>query len=72
MEKKMIEFVKANVDMEDVNYTYSKMCVNRTPLHYQNHSLYNKINDLVEEFCIDNDMNSEDFDIEEIFDKIMD
>lgn len=72
MEQKMIEFVKANVDMEDVNYTYSKMCVNRTPLHYQNHSLYNQIEDLVEEFCMDNDMDNEDFDIEEIFDKIMD
>ena len=72
MEKKMIEFVKANVDMGVVYYTYGEMCVNRTPLHYQNYTLYNKISDLVEEFCIDNDMNSEDFDIEEIFDKLMD
>ena len=72
MKKKMIEFIKENVDMEDVNYTYSKMCVNRTSLHYQNHSLYNKIDDLVEEFCMDNDMDSEDFDIEEIFDEIID
>ena len=72
MEKKIIEFVKANINMEDVNYTYSKMCVNRTSLHYQNPYLYNKINDLVEEFCIDNDIDNEYFDIEEIFDKIMD
>jgi hypothetical protein len=34
--------------------------------------LHNKISDLVDEFCIDNDMDSEDFDIEEIFDKIID
>ena len=54
------------------HYTYGEMCVNRTPLHYQNHTLHNKISDLVDEFCIDNDMDSEDFDIEEIFDKIMD
>ena len=72
MEQKMIEFVKANVNMEEVYYTFGEMCVNRTPLYYQNPSLYNKIDDLVEEFCIDNDMDSEDFDIEEIFDKIMD
>lgn len=72
MEKKIIEFVKANVNMEDVNYTYSKMCVNRTPLYHQNPTLFNQIDDLVAEFCIDNDINNEDFDIEEIFDKIMD
>ena len=72
MEQKMIEFIKENVNMEVVYYTYGEMCVNRTPLHYQNNTLYNHISDLVEEFCIDNDMDSEDFDIEEIFDKIMD
>lgn len=72
MEQKMIEFVKANVNMEVVYYTYGEMCVNRTPLYYQNPSLYNKIDDLVVDFCMDNDMNCEDIDIEEIFDKIMD
>ena len=72
MDKKMIGFIKENVNMEVVYYTYGEMCVNRTSLHYQNHTLYNHISDLVDEFCIDNDMNSEDFDIEEIFDKLMD
>lgn len=69
---KMVEFIKANVNMEEVYYTFGEMCINRTPLHYQNHSLYNQIDDLIEEFCMDNDMNCEDIDIEEIFDKIMD
>ena len=72
MEQKIIEFIKKNVNIEEVYYTYGEMCVNRTPLYHQNPTLFNQIDDLVEEFCIDNDMDSEDFDIEEIFDKIMD
>ena len=70
--KELIEFVKENIDMDDVKHTYEKMCLNKTALHYQNYSLYYNIITLIAEFCTDNDMCDDFFDVEEIFYKLMD
>ena len=40
MKEKLIEFIKENVSIEDINYTFSRMCIERTPLYYQNNNLY--------------------------------
>ena len=70
MEKKMIEFVKANVDMQEVDYTFSRMCIERRSLGYINPRLYDKINDLIEDFGCDNDIDVSDILVEDIFDEL--
>ncbi len=67
----MIQFVKENVDMEEVNFTYKKMCENKTPLYNQNYALFNKIDGLIVEFCCDNNID-EYYDVEDVFNEIID
>lgn len=67
----MVNFIIENIDVDDVKNTYRKMAVNRTPLYHQNHTLFNRVDDLIVEFCNDNDI-EDDFDVEEIFEKVLD
>ena len=70
---KCVEYVKENLDPTvDLGYTYSKMCVHRTPLRMEDSWLYNHISDLIEDFKSDYDMEMYDFDIDYIFDKLVD
>lgn len=71
MEDKLIQFIKDNIDMDDVRHTYSKMVICRCSLDYQNYNLYCQINDLIDDFCNDNKIDN-DFDTFEIFDKLFD
>jgi hypothetical protein len=48
------------------------MCVHRTPLRMEDSWLYNHIADLIEDFKSDYDMEMYDFDIDYIFDKLID
>lgn len=69
---KCVEYVKENLDPSvDLDYTYSKMCVHRTPLRMEDSWLYNHISDLIEDFKSDYDMEMYDFDIDYIFDKLI-
>ena len=77
MKEKLIEFIKENVSIEDINYTFSRMCIERTPLHYQNNNLYNQLSDLVDDFIADNELSEEWFeetfiDIEDLFEDLLD
>ena len=69
--EKMVNFFIVNIDVDDVKYTYRKMAVNRPPLYHQNYTLFNRVDDLIVEFCNDNDI-EDDFDVEEIFEKVLD
>lgn len=60
--------------MFDISYTYSKMCINRTNLKTEDYRLYEHINDLIDDFATDNDIEKElvsEFDIEDIFEKLL-
>ena len=77
MEERLIEFIKDNISLEDCQYTYSKMCVERIPLRYANNQLYNKLGDLVDDFVADNELPLEWFDqsfinLEELFERLLD
>lgn len=77
MKEELIEYVKNNIDMGDVEYTYSKMCIERVPLHYANNNLYNTLSDLVDDFVSDNELSEEWFeetfiDIEDLFEDLFD
>jgi hypothetical protein len=71
MENEMIQFIKENVDMEEVNFTYKKMCENKTPLYHQNYALFVTIDALIVDFCCDNNID-EYYDVEDIFNEIID
>lgn len=76
MVKKLIEFVLSEIDIEDVKYTYSRMCINRCNLFHENYSLYNKLDDLVHDFIIDNDLYDDWLEtevglIEDLFDELL-
>lgn len=73
-----IEYVYNNLNTLtfDLPHTYSRMCVNRTPLHLENKSLFQHIMDLVEDFGIDNDLDEnwwvdEMIDVENVFDDLL-
>lgn len=69
IENKLIEFITNNIDTNEIELTYSKMCIERCNLHSANNRLYTKIDDLVEEFCIDNEIEN-DFDTEDVFEEL--
>lgn len=76
MIKKLVEYVLSNVDIEDVNYTYSRMCIERNSLNNANYDLYNKLSDLVDDFISDNELSEEWFEtevglIEDLFDELL-
>lgn len=64
----LIKYVKDNVDMDEVFYTFSKMCINRSCLRVENSSLYNQISDLVDDFGCDNGVDVSCVYIDEVFD----
>jgi hypothetical protein len=66
----MVEYIKTNVDMDEVGYTYSRMCIERCSLRIENPTLYNKISDLIDDFGCDNDFDVSDISVEEIFDEL--
>ena len=76
MKEKLIEFIKENVSIEDINYTFSRMCIESTPLCYQNNNLYHQLSDLVDDFIADNELSEEWFeetfiDIEDLFENLL-
>jgi hypothetical protein len=73
-----VEYVYNNLNTMrfDVRYTYSQMCINRTPLKMEDDMLYNHLMDLVEDFGVDNDLDNdwyeyEMIDIEDVFDELL-
>ena len=77
MEERLIDFIKNNISLEDCQYTYSKMCIERIPLRYANNQLYNKLGDLVDDFVADNELPLEWFEesfinIEDLFERLLD
>lgn len=73
-----IEYVYNNLNtlIFDLPYTYSLMCVNRTPLHIENERLFQHIMDLIEDFGVDNNLDEnwwvdEMIDVEDVFDDLL-
>ena len=61
----------------DLQYTYSQMCMNRTPLNMENPNLYNHIQDLIDDFITDYELDEEwadiyGVDVDYIFEKLLD
>lgn len=61
----------------DLQYTYSQMCMNRTPLNMENPKLYNHIQDLIDDFITDYELDEEwadtyGVDVDYIFEKLLD
>lgn len=61
-----VEYVHNNFNtlVYDAKYTYSQMCISNCPLYYQNPNLYGHIQDLMEDFGLDNDLEENWFDDE--------
>lgn len=56
MIEEVVEYVRQNVDMAEVEVTIRKMAQRREPLYHVNIQLCNTIFDLLEEFGDDNDL----------------
>lgn len=74
--KNLVNYVLEHIDIEDVKYTYSRMCIERNNLNNANYSLYNKISDLVDDFVSDNELSDEWFEtevglIDDLFDELL-
>lgn len=74
---KLIDFMIARLDVYHLSNVYSLMCYERIPLQVANNSLYYMLDDLVEEFKMDNDLSDSWFeenfmDIDELFEEILD
>lgn len=76
LKKLLIEYVLENVDIEDIRYTYSRMCIHRHPLCCENYSLECKLEDLVKDFIEVHELNEDWFEtevglIEDLFDELL-
>ena len=56
MEDKLIQFIKDNIDIEKARHVYSKMVICRCSLDYQDINLYNTINELINNYCLKNNI----------------
>ena len=56
MKKEIIDFVSAQVDIDRVNLAIKYMALNRAPLSHVDPSLYDQIQDLLEEYGEDNEL----------------
>lgn len=77
MKQELISVVKSFISNDEVEYTFSKMCIERVPLHYANNTLYNKLSDLVDDFIADNDLQDDWFEktflsIDDLFEYLID
>lgn len=54
--KKLIGYIRKNVDLDEVKHTISKMGLRREPLSVANPSLWDKVYDLAEEYSADRDL----------------
>lgn len=69
-------FNNLNTLIFDLPHTYSRMCVNRTPLYMENERLFQHIMDLIEDFGVDNNLDEnwwvdEMIDVEDVFDDLL-
>ena len=56
MIEEAVEYVRQNVDMDEVELTIRVMCYSHRPLYDVNYELRNNIIDLMEEFGEDNEL----------------
>ena len=74
MEKELIEYVRSIIESEDLHselsVAYDRMDRMRCPLSYANSYLHGRIEDAIDDFCLDHDLSFEDYDAEDIFWKL--
>lgn len=76
MKEKLINYVYDNLDLDEVQFTFGNMCIERSNLMNTNSKLYYKISDLVDDFISDNELTEKwfeetFFDIEDVFEYII-
>lgn len=74
-----IQYAQNNLNtmVYDVNYTYSRMCMEKTPLYVENERLFYHIQDLIDDFITDYELDEDWADmngiyVDYIFEKILD
>lgn len=77
MVSKLKVYVASIVDRNECDNTFAQMCIERAPLKMVNHKLYCKIENAVEDFLEDNELDGEWLDdnvgdIEDIFNSLFD
>lgn len=65
MNTKLIEYIREHVDNDEVARAWEEIDKWRCPLSHADSRLYSKINDLIDDFCFDNDLDKYDYDPEE-------
>ena len=64
MTKKLVNYILENVNVEEIRFTYSQMCMKKTDLARQNWELYNDLENYVDNFIEDNELDDEWFETE--------
>ena len=66
--KPILEYWEANIEdfQMELKRAYKIMGRERVPLDYAAYDLYTEMYNLLEDFCLDNELDIEDFDIEDI------
>lgn len=77
MVSKLKVYVASIVDQHECDNAFAQMCIERTPLKMVNHTLYGKIENAVEDFLEDNELDGEWLDdnigdVEDIFYSLFD
>lgn len=66
--KQIFEYWRANIEDFDLKMrlAFNRMDKERCPLNMVDYYFYSELSNALEDFCYDNDLEAEDFDIEEI------
>jgi hypothetical protein len=77
MVSKLKVYVASIIDQRECDNTFAQMCIERAPLKMVNHQLYGKIENAVEDFLEDHELDGEWLDdnvgdIEDIFNSLFD
>jgi hypothetical protein len=58
----MIDYIVRNIDGEEAQFCFSKMCIHRTSFRIEGGSLYSQIDRLMEDFIYDNELDDDWYD----------
>ena len=77
MVSKLKVYIASIVDRNECDNTFAQMCIERAPLKMVNHKLYGKIENAVEDFLEDNELDGEWLDdnigdVEDVFNSLFD
>ena len=70
MNRNITEYIRERVSEEDISRAWGNIDKYRAPLMYADSQMYNIIDELISDYCMEHDMDCDSFDPEDIFEEL--